>query len=90
MRFRQVTLPRRIPDVPSTVRNVSADHGSARLLTWSSDDGRRLETVRIVVTDRGLRASGYLVVAGKRSYGASYSVLCDAEALFVKLNPGQP
>lgn len=79
MRFRQVALPRRFPDVPSTVRNVSAEHGSARLLTWSSDDGRRLETVRIVVTDRGLRASGYLVVAGKRSYGASYSVLCDAE-----------
>jgi len=65
--------------VPSTVRSVSAEPGPARLLTWSSDDGRRLETVRIVVTDRGLRASGYLVVAGKHSFGASYSVLCDAD-----------
>jgi len=58
---------------------VSAEPGPARLLTWSSDDGRRLETVRIVVTDRGLRASGYLVVVGRHSFGASYSVLCDAE-----------
>jgi hypothetical protein len=71
-------LPRRIPRVPSTVRIVSADHGPARFLTWSSDDGRRLETVRIVVTERGLRASGYLVVVGRHSFGASYSVLCDA------------
>ena len=64
--------------VPSTVRSVSAAFGPARLLTWSSDDGRRLETVRIVITERGLRASGYLVVVGRHSFGASYSVLCDA------------
>lgn len=80
VRSREQAWPtRRIPSVPSTVRNVSADPGPARLLTWSSDDGRRLETVRVVVTDRGMRASGYLVVAGKHSFGASYSVLCDAE-----------
>jgi len=69
---------RRIPPEPSTVRSVSAAFGPARLLTWSSDDGRRLETVRIVVTERGMRASGYLVVVGRHSFGASYSVLCDA------------
>lgn len=63
-----------MPQVPSTVRSVSA----ARFLTWSSDDGRRLETVRIVVTERGLRASGHLIVVGRHSYGASYSILCDA------------
>jgi len=57
---------------------VSAAIGPARFLTWSSDDGRRLETVRIVVTERGLRASGYLVVVGRHSFGASFSVLCDA------------
>lgn len=68
-----------MPSVPSTVRNVSAEPGPARLLSFSSDDGRRLETVRVVVTDRGLRASGYLVVVGKHSFGASYSVLCDAD-----------
>lgn len=64
--------------MPSTVRSVSGAFGPARLLTWSSDDGRRLETVRIVLTERGLRASGYLVVVGRNSFGASYSVLCDA------------
>lgn len=61
-----------------TVRIVSADPGPARFLTWSSDDGRRLETVRVVMTERGLRASGYLVRVGKKGFGASYSVLCDA------------
>ena len=61
-----------------TVRIVSADQGPARFFTWSSDDGRRLETVRVVMTERGLRASGYLVRVGKKSFGASYSVLCDA------------
>jgi hypothetical protein len=37
-----------------------------------------LETVRVVMTERGMRASGYLVRVGKLSFGASYSVLCDA------------
>ncbi|MGS0683642.1 putative glycolipid-binding domain-containing protein [Nakamurella sp. GG22] len=57
---------------------MSSPYGSTRLLSWSSDDGRRLETVRVVLTERGLRASGYLVVVGRHSLGASYSVLCDA------------
>jgi hypothetical protein len=70
--------PRRIDPVAVTVRVVIADRGPARFFTWSSDDGRRLETVRVVMTDRGLRASGYLVVVGRRSFGASYSMLCDA------------
>lgn len=30
------------------------------------------------MTERGMRASGYLVRVGKLSFGASYSVLCDA------------
>ena len=64
--------------MPDTVRSVSAEHGPARFLAWSSDDGRRLETVRIVLTERGLRASGHLVVVGRHSFGASFSVLCDA------------
>jgi hypothetical protein len=57
---------------------VSEAYGPVRLLSWSSDDGRRLETVRIVLTERGMRASGYLVVVGRHSFGATYSVLCDA------------
>ncbi len=47
------------------------------MLTWSSDGQRRLETVRTVITERGLRANGYIVQAG--SYGASYSLLVDAQ-----------
>ena len=57
---------------------MSSPYSSTRLLSWSSDDGRRLETVRVVLTERGLRASGYLVVVGRHSLGGSYSVLCDA------------
>jgi hypothetical protein len=57
---------------------VIADQGPDRFFTWSSDDGRRLETVRVVMTERGLRASGYLVRVGRPSFGASYSILCDA------------
>ncbi len=57
---------------------MTADKGPARFFSWSSDDGRRLETVRVVMTERGMRASGYLVRVGKPSFGASYSVLCDS------------
>ena len=31
-----------------------------------------------MLTERGLRASGYLVVVGRHSFGGWYSVLCDA------------
>ncbi|MET0865437.1 MAG: putative glycolipid-binding domain-containing protein [Nakamurella sp.] len=65
---------------------MSAALGPARLLTWSSDDGRRLEAVRIVMTERGLRASGYLVVVGRHSYGATFTVLCDAAGRTRRLN----
>jgi hypothetical protein len=64
--------------VTDTVRDVTAALSSASFLSWSSDDGRRLETVRVVITERGLRASGYLVVVGRASLGASYSLLCDS------------
>jgi hypothetical protein len=72
--------------VTATVRSVSAALGPARLLTWSSDDGRRLEAVRIVMTERGLRASGYLVVVGRHSYGATFTVLCDAAGRTRRVN----
>jgi uncharacterized protein len=64
--------------VTVTVRAVTGAAPSAQLLTWSSDDGRRLEMVRVVITERGLRANGYIVVVGRTGFGASYSVLCDA------------
>lgn len=51
----------------------------ASVLSWSSHDGRRLETVRAVITERGLRANGYIIDAGEDAYGGSYSLLADAK-----------
>lgn len=51
----------------------------ATILSWSSRDGQRLETVRAVITERGLRANGYIIDAGQDAYGGSYSLLIDAK-----------
>lgn len=51
----------------------------ATILSWGSRDDRRLETVRAVITERGLRANGYIIDAGKAPYGGSYSLLVDAK-----------
>jgi len=48
------------------------------MLSWISDSNRRLESVRAVITERGLRANGYLIDAGHAPFGASYSLLVDA------------
>ena len=49
------------------------------MLAWTSDDQQRLETVRVVLTDRGLRASGHIVSATGAPFGVSYSVLADPQ-----------
>jgi hypothetical protein len=49
------------------------------MLTWTSDDQRRLETVRVVLTDRGLRASGHIVSAVGEAFGVAYTLLVDPE-----------
>lgn len=49
------------------------------MISYSSPDGRQVEAVRIVTSGLALRANGYIVSAGTRRYGASYSVLTDAE-----------
>jgi hypothetical protein len=49
------------------------------MLSWSSDVNRRLETVRTVITERGLRANGYIIEASDSPYGATYSLLVDAQ-----------
>lgn len=51
----------------------------ATILSWSSQGTQRLETVRTVVTERGLRANGYIIDAGAQPYGGSYSLLVDAK-----------
>lgn len=49
------------------------------MLTWTSDEQRRLETVRVVLTDRGLRASGHIVSAANEAFGVAYTLLVDPE-----------
>ncbi len=51
----------------------------AMILSWSSHGERRLETVRTVITERGLRANGYIIDAGDQPFGGSYSLLVDAK-----------
>ena len=48
------------------------------MMSWESPLSRRLETVRVVTTERGLRANGYIIEAGTEPYGASYQFLVDA------------
>ncbi len=49
------------------------------MISYSSPDGRQVETVRVALSGLALRATGYIVSAGERPYGASYSVVVDAE-----------
>ena len=50
------------------------------MLAWTSDNNRRLETVRAVLSDRGLRANGYIINgASDAGFGCSYSILADAQ-----------
>jgi hypothetical protein len=49
------------------------------MLSYSSPDGRQVETVRVALSGLALRATGYIVSAGEHPYGASYSVAVDSE-----------
>lgn len=51
--------------------------GRATMLTWAGVDAPRLEAVRVVTGDRGIRATGSMVAAGTEAepaYSASYSL----------------
>lgn len=43
------------------------------MLSYASPDGNQHETVRVLLTERDLRATGYIVSTGEFTYGASYS-----------------
>jgi hypothetical protein len=49
------------------------------MISYSSPDGRQVETVRVALAGLALRATGYIVSAGEHPYGASYSVVVDNE-----------
>lgn len=49
------------------------------MVSYASPDGSQVETVRVALSGPALRATGYIVSAGDRAYGASYSVVVDNE-----------
>jgi hypothetical protein len=49
------------------------------MISYTSADGRKVESVRVAVSGLALRATGYIVSAQDPAYGASYSVVVDAE-----------
>jgi hypothetical protein len=49
------------------------------MISYSSPDGRQVESVRVAISGLALRATGYIVSAGQHPYGASYSVVVDNE-----------
>ncbi len=59
-----------------------------RMLTWASVDSLRLEATRVVLGERGLRATGSLVSAqhdGVEAYSASYSLATDESCVVQRL-----
>lgn len=49
------------------------------MISYSSPDGRKVESVRVAVSGLALRATGYIVSTQDPAYGASYSIVVDAE-----------
>lgn len=49
------------------------------MISYTSPDGRQVETVRVAISDLALRATGYIVCAGPHGYGATYSLVVDPE-----------
>ncbi len=61
---------------------MTAAAGS-KFLTWGTLDGRLLEIVRVASFERGLRATGTIVRAGR--YGASYNLIVGADGVVRRL-----
>lgn len=51
----------------------------AKMISYSSLDGRKVESVRVAFAGLALRATGYIVSTQDPAYGASYSIVVDAE-----------
>lgn len=49
------------------------------MISYSSPDGRKVESVRVAVSGLALRATGYIVSTEEPAFGASYSVVVDNE-----------
>lgn len=49
------------------------------MISYTSPDGRKVESVRVAVSGLALRATGYIVSTQDPAYGASYSIVVDTE-----------
>jgi hypothetical protein len=61
---------------------------ATKMVTWSGAGGLRLEGVRVVLAERGLRATGSVVSAAQHSveaYTASYSLTTDEAGVVQRL-----
>lgn len=52
---------------------------TAKMISFSSPDGRKVEAVRVAVSGLALRATGYIVSTEDPAFGASYSIVVDGE-----------
>lgn len=64
---------------PTGYREFVTEPMTARMLSYSSPDGTTVETVRVSYSGLALRATGYIVSTRDPAYGASYSIVVDAE-----------
>lgn len=49
------------------------------MISYSSPDGRKVESVRVATSGLALRATGYIVSTDEPAFGASYSIVVDGE-----------
>lgn len=67
---------------------VQASRPPATLFTWQGVDEPRLESVRVLLSESRLRASGRLIAAGKgadEAYSASFELSTDEVGVFSRL-----
>ena len=69
-------------------RPQSAASPSTTMLTWAGVDGSRLEAVRVVLGDRGMRATGSMISAAAddhEAHSASYTLSTDESGVLSRL-----
>ncbi|MEO7125665.1 MAG: putative glycolipid-binding domain-containing protein [Nakamurella sp.] len=52
---------------------------TTKMISYSSPDGRKMESVRVALSGLALRATGYIVSTQDPAYGAVYSIAVDGE-----------
>lgn len=52
---------------------------TAKMISFASPDGHKVESVRVAVSGLALRATGYIVSTDSPAFGASYSIVVDGD-----------